>query len=89
MSNDSKYEDLDYTNITVESLMELDFETNPVKPLPETLEVWAKENYTKVWKNESWDTLVPNDGFLHDFVLAYRGYASCHYEDTGNCSGLR
>lgn len=77
MSIDSKdYLDFDYTNISVESLMEVDFENNQVKPLPETMEIWDRTKYTKCWKNEEWDDLVPKDGFLHDFVLAHRGYAS-------------
>ncbi len=76
MSTSSKLEDLDYANITVESLMELDFESNPVQPLPEEMEIWGRENYTKTWKNEDWDDLIPKDGFLHDFCLAHRGYAA-------------
>lgn len=80
MSSSSKHndslDDLDFTNITVESLMELDFENNPVQPLPEEMSIWDKSNYTKTWRNEDWDDLVPNDGFLHDFVLAHRGYAA-------------
>jgi hypothetical protein len=76
MNDSSKTEDLDYTNITVESLMELDFEGSNVKPLPEEMTIWDKKNYTKSWKDEDWDDLVPKDGFLHDFVLAHRGYAA-------------
>lgn len=80
MNDGSKLKDdfdiTDPTYITVESLMELDFEANPVKPLPEDMEIWSKSNYTKSWKDEDWDELIPKDGFIHDFVLAHRGYAS-------------
>lgn len=76
MSTGSNLEDLDYTNITVESLMELDFDNAQAKPLPEEMQIWERDRYTKAWKNEDWDELIPKDGFIHDFILAHRGYAS-------------
>ncbi len=76
MNTDLTYDDVSEPYISVESLMELDFGLTSVPPLPEEMKIWDISKVQKTWIDEDWDELIPKDGFIYDFVLANRGFAS-------------